>query len=132
MDEQLLFHMLSGYMVVRALLPLVHAMSRLPAVVGRTVAAVLDFGTPLFDAANYWGSVAGCRLYRHRLATTFDVVVAALEQRFASERDSNLRRTTAFPVRWDPFFKRSMTVADVYRYPMQHFVFHRRQLTLVN
>jgi hypothetical protein len=36
----------------------------------------------------------------------------------------------AFPVRWDPFFKPVMTLADVYHYPTQHFEFHRRQLTL--
>jgi hypothetical protein len=36
----------------------------------------------------------------------------------------------AFPTRWGPFFKDRMTVADVYRYPTQHFDFHERQLTL--
>ncbi|MET9856811.1 hypothetical protein ABZY57_28240 [Streptomyces sp. NPDC006450] len=32
--------------------------------------------------------------------------------------------------RRDPFFKDFMTLADLYRYPTQHFDFHRRQLTL--
>ena len=32
--------------------------------------------------------------------------------------------------RWDPFFMDFMTLADVYRYPTQHFDFHRQQLTL--
>jgi hypothetical protein len=36
----------------------------------------------------------------------------------------------SYPVRWDPFFKEFMTVADIYHYPSQHFDFHRRQLTL--
>jgi hypothetical protein len=35
-----------------------------------------------------------------------------------------------YPVRWDPFFKDFMTVADIYHYPTQHFDFHQRQLTL--
>ncbi len=34
------------------------------------------------------------------------------------------------PVRWDPFFQDFMTLADIYRYPTQHFDFHRPQLTL--
>jgi hypothetical protein len=34
-----------------------------------------------------------------------------------------------FPVGWDPYFKDVMTVADVYRYPTQHYDHHRRQLT---
>jgi hypothetical protein len=130
-NRQLLFHMMLGYMVVLSLLPVVKGISRLPAGIGRAAAAVLNAGAPLFDWANYWGSVAGSRLYRdHRLAAKFDVVVAALERRLGSERDSNMTRSTAYPVRWDPFFKNSMTLADVYHYPTQHFAFHRRQLTL--
>jgi hypothetical protein len=34
-----------------------------------------------------------------------------------------------FPVGWDPYFKDTMTVADVYHYPTQHYDHHRRQLT---
>jgi hypothetical protein len=34
-----------------------------------------------------------------------------------------------FPVGWDPYFKDIMTVSDVYRYPIQHYDHHRRQLT---
>jgi hypothetical protein len=33
-------------------------------------------------------------------------------------------------MRWDPFFKDTMTLADVYHFPTQHFEFHRRPLTL--
>jgi hypothetical protein len=35
-----------------------------------------------------------------------------------------------FPTRWDPFFTKSTTVADVYHYATEHFEFHRQQLTL--
>jgi hypothetical protein len=35
-----------------------------------------------------------------------------------------------YPTRWDPFFQDRMTLADVYRFPTQHYDFHRRQLTL--
>ena len=35
-----------------------------------------------------------------------------------------------FPTRWDPFFKDYMTLEDVYRYPGQHFDFHKHQLAL--
>jgi hypothetical protein len=36
-----------------------------------------------------------------------------------------------FPVGWDPYFKDSMTLLEVYHYPTQHYDHHRRQLTLV-
>jgi hypothetical protein len=34
-----------------------------------------------------------------------------------------------YPTRWDPFFQDFMTLADIYRFPVRHFDFHRRQLT---
>ena len=37
-----------------------------------------------------------------------------------------------FPVGWDPYFRDYMTLADIYRYPGQHYDHHRRQLTLTN
>jgi hypothetical protein len=37
-----------------------------------------------------------------------------------------------FPVRWDPYFKDSMTVLEVYHYGTQHYDHHRRQLTLTS
>jgi hypothetical protein len=45
-NEQLLYHMVFGYLVVRTLLPLVHLMGRLPAPVGRGWAALLNVGSP--------------------------------------------------------------------------------------
>lgn len=35
-----------------------------------------------------------------------------------------------YPTTWDPFFADSMTLADIYHYPTQHFCFHQHQLTL--
>jgi hypothetical protein len=35
-----------------------------------------------------------------------------------------------FPVAWDPFFKDTMTLADVYHFGTQHFDYHRSQLSL--
>lgn len=130
-NRQLLFHMLFGYLIVRSLLFLVKVMSRMPVVLGRGFAAALNATTGPFNAINYWGSVAGTRLYgNRRMKEKFDNVVAVLERHVARESDVNLSRSMAFPVRWDPFFQDVMTLADVYHYPTQHFEFHRRQLTL--
>src|SRR5262249_40101085 len=131
-NRQLLFHMVFGYMVVRNLLPLVNLVSRLPNRVGRAFAAVLNAAAAPFDIVNYWGSCAGSRFYRSapHMGRRFDAVIASLERRLAAEDEANLQRSMAFPTRWDPFFKDRMTVADVYRYPTQHFDFHERQLTL--
>ncbi|WP_406726499.1 hypothetical protein WJ438_20155 [Streptomyces sp. GD-15H] len=64
------------------------------------------------------------------MAAVFDRITGALERRLTAEADAGLARGMHYPVRWDPFFKDFMTIADIYRYPTQHFDFHHRQLTL--
>jgi hypothetical protein len=64
------------------------------------------------------------------MAIIFDRLVETLHRRLDSETDADLARGMHYPTRWDPSFKDFMTLADVYRFPTQHFDFHRRQLTL--
>lgn len=130
-NEQLLYHMLFGYLVVLALLPLVRLFGRLPPGASRAWARLLNASTRPFDVINYWGAVGGARVYGHRrMGAKFDRTVAALSRRLDAERDTEPARTMHFPVRWDPFFADTMTLEDVYRYPTRHFDFHRAQLTL--
>lgn len=128
-NEQLLFHMVFGYMVVRVLLGLVRVVSRLPQPLGRAFAAGLDACTMPFDFVNYWGSRFAAIVYnRTRMAAKFDRVVASLLRRLDRETTESLARAMPYPTRWDPFFKPLMTLADLYHYPTQHFWFHDRQL----
>jgi hypothetical protein len=57
-------------------------------------------------------------------------VIAKSHRRLDAESDVGLARGMHYPTRWDPFFADYMTLVDVYRFPTQHFDFHRRQLTL--
>ena len=130
-NEELLFHMLFGYMITRALLVLERLFSRLPRGASKGFASLLNSSTPLFDEVNYLGSCAGARLVgRRRMVATFDRVITSLQRGLAAETDADLQRGMHYPVRWDPFFKEFMTLADIYHYPTQHFGFHRCQLTL--
>jgi DinB superfamily len=130
-NEQLLFHLVFGYMIVQALIPLVRVVSRLPKPVGRAFAALLNAGTVPFDFVNYWGSRFAATWFDHnRMAAKFDRVLESLANSLRKAPDPRLRRTMAFPTRWDPFFQAEMTLAEVYAYPIKHFDFHRRQLSL--
>jgi hypothetical protein len=130
-NEQLLFHMLFGYMIVRRLLILVRVFGRLPDRVGRGFARVLDAATRPFDVINYYGSCLAARVYnRHRMESKFDRVIASLQRSLARERD--LGRRMHYPTRWDPYFTDYMTLADIYAYPGRHYDHHRRQLTLTD
>ncbi|GAA4862172.1 DinB family protein [Actinomycetospora straminea] len=130
-NQQLLFHMLLGYLIIRALGNLVRIVGRLPPGVGRAWARVLDAGTRPFDVVNYAGSWAGGSTLGPRGQTAlFDRVIAALHRRLDRETDADLARGMHYPTRWDPYFTPYMTLADVYAYPTRHFDHHRRQLTL--
>ncbi|MDO3634579.1 DinB family protein [Mycolicibacterium arseniciresistens] len=130
-NEQLLFHMVFGYMVVQRLLILVKIMSRLPDRISRGFAAALNAASRPFHVINYYGSCAAARVYnRRRMGAKMDRVAAALKRKLSRESDEMLHRGMPFPTRWDPFFKDYMTLEDIYCYPGQHFDFHKRQLAI--
>jgi hypothetical protein len=130
-NEQLLFHMVFGYMVVRRLLFLARLFGRLPDRVSRGFARMLDLATRPFHVVNYYGSCAAALVYnRSRMGKKMDREIDKLQRSLASENDSSSRRGMHYPPSWDPYFRGYMTLADVYSYPGQHYDHHRRQLTL--
>jgi len=130
-NQQLLFHMLLGYLIVRALGVLVRVFGRLPVGASWPFAWLLNSATKPFDVINYLGScMGGAVLSPQHMGALFDRVVAALHRRLDAEDEADLARGMYYPTRWDPFFRNFMTLADVYHFPTQHFDFHRRQLTL--
>ena len=130
-NQELLFHMLVGYLVVRALLVLVRVFGLLPDGASKAYARLLDSARGPFDLVNYLGSCAGARIMGpRRMTAMLDHVVAALQHRLGRETGTALRRGMHYPVTWDPFFTSYMTLADIYRYPTRHFRFLQRQLTL--
>ncbi|MFY9919063.1 MAG: DinB family protein [Mycobacterium sp.] len=130
-NEQLLFHMVFGYMVVQRLLVLVRIFGRLPDSVSRAYARALEAATTPFHEINYYGSCGAALFYnRHRMGAKLDRVIASLQQKLAHESDADFARGMHYPPGWDPFFKEYMTLEAIYRYPGRHFDFHARQLTL--
>jgi hypothetical protein len=130
-NQQLLFHMLFGYLIVLRLLRLVRFFGRLPDQYSLRFAQVLNAGTRPFHMVNYLGSCGGALVFRGpRLAAKLDRTIAALHQRLDNETDETLERRMHFPVDWDPYFQDTMTLLDVYHYGTQHFVSHAHQLTL--
>lgn len=130
-NQQLLFHMLFGYLVTRALIVLAKIFACLPASASRVYARLLDSATGPFNWVNYLGSCAGAKVFPpRRLAGKLNQVTMALERQLRAETSTRLRTGMHYPVQWDPFFKDFMTLADIYHYPTQHFAFHQQQLTL--
>jgi DinB family protein len=132
-NEQLLFHMLFGYLVVRNLLPLVKMFGRLRQSWSRRFAATLDSATRPFHVINYVGSLGGARLLGHAgMERLMDWVIDSLIRSLSRASQAELDRGMHFPVGWDPYFRDFMTLREVYHYATQHYRHHRNQLTLTN
>jgi hypothetical protein len=130
-NEQLLFHMLFGYLIVRALRVLVKVFGRVPDGMSRAFAVLLNSANRSFHVINYWGSRGGARVFHGaRLGHLMDRVIASLQRHVEQESDAALARRMHFPTRWDPFFTDVMTLSEVYHYATLHFDYHREQLTL--
>jgi len=130
-NEQLLFHMLFGYLLVRNLLFLVRIMARLPEGASRRFAATLNAATRPFHVVNYVGSLGGARVLGHTgMERTMDRVTSSLVKSLNRQTPESLARGMHFPVGWDPYFRDYMTIAEIYHWATQHYEHHRRQLTL--
>ena len=132
-NRQLLFHMLFGYLIVRTLMPLVHGFGRLPVGWSRRFAATLNVGQRPFHLINYVGSFGGGQILPRAVMTVLmNRTIRALQGKLARETEQTLALTMHFPASWDPYFRDTMSVFDVYHYGTQHFDHHRRQLTLAD
>ena len=130
-NGQMLWHMAFGYLIVSRLLRLVRLFGRLPDPFSRSFAAMLNAGTRPFHHINYLGSVGGALVFHGpRLIRALDRTIDRLHRRLDAESDAALAQRMHFPVGWDPFFRDTMTLEEVYRYGTQHYDFHRAQLTL--
>ncbi|MFD6983300.1 hypothetical protein ACFWAX_21685 [Streptomyces sp. NPDC059956] len=78
-NQQLLWHMLFGYMTVRALRVLVRVFGRLPRGASKVFARLLNAATVPFDWVNYAGPCGAVKVYgRRRMGAAFDRVTADL------------------------------------------------------
>jgi len=59
-----------------------------------------------------------------------DLVVGRLQRFVTNANVEALSRGMHFPTGWDPYFADFMTLRQIYHYPTQHYIHHRRQLTL--
>ena len=86
-NEQLLFHMLFGYVIVRQLLVLARIFGRTRGRVSTVFARLLDTARTPFHLINYAGSCVGARIIpRSRMGGTLDRVIAALQRRLDPAR----------------------------------------------
>lgn len=129
-NEELLFHVLFGYIVVVVLAGMVKLFGLLPGPATMCFASLLNALARPFDVVNYWGSRLGAKVCNHkRMGPKFDRTIASICKKLDAASDESLHRGMHYPTRWDPFFNDYMTLADIFHYPTQHFDFHLQQLS---
>jgi hypothetical protein len=127
-NRQLLYHMVFGYLIVRTLIPLVHLLGRW----GRSkrFAASLNAARRPFHVVNYLGSLAGGQVVQPAaMVTLMRRTLRSLQRRLDRESEQTLALTMHFPTDWDPYFRPTMCVREVYVYGTEHYEHHRCQLT---
>jgi hypothetical protein len=95
-NEQLLFYMLFGNLLVHNLLVLVKAFTRLPRSVSKAFAATLDAATRPFHVVNYLGSLGGARVLGHaRMERLMDFGIGRLQRSVIGASDQLIQLSQA-------------------------------------
>ncbi len=130
-NRQLLFHMLLGQIVTRAVIVVMGAFSRLPPGASRGWAAGMSAATPAYNWLNWLGSVIGGRLFTlTRMGRRMEIVTRNVLRFYDHAVPADLGRGMTVPPSWDPYFSSWMDRSALLAWAPMHYRHHRRQLTL--
>ncbi len=128
-NEQLLFHVTFGYMLIPSLFWLILFFGRIPKGFSKIFSLVLNLCTPLFLLADYTGPWGGARVYSgKRLLAKYDRTLDSVLRRLNSTDDRELELAMYYPKRWDPLFDEYMTIGALFLYPTRHQSHHLEQV----
>lgn len=129
-NGEILAHMLFGFILLNALLPLTRIWGRLPRSSSKPFAMLLNFSTRPFNWFNALGARMQGKVFTYtRLGLLFDRVHASLLKAIASIRDEEWGRGMYYPTRWDSNFSEFMTIEKLFHYPVIHFNLHLNQIS---
>jgi len=126
---EVMAHMVFGFVVVIALLPLTRLWGRLPKDSSRAFARMLNRFTGPFNRVNAFGARMQGRLFApDRIGAVYDWAAGLLLKKAATIGDAEWGRGMYYPTRWDSNFSEFMTLEKLFRYPVTHFNIHLRQI----
>ena len=128
-NGEILAHMLFGFILLNALLPLARVWGRLPTSSSKPFAWLLNSATRPFNWFNALGARMQARVFTYpRIGKLYDRVLTALLQQAALVHDDEWARGMYYPTRWDTHFSDFMTLEKLFHYPVMHFNFHLTQI----
>jgi uncharacterized damage-inducible protein DinB len=129
-NGEILAHMTFGFIIVNVLLPLARIWGRLPKGSSKWFAWTLNAVTRPFNVINEYGARGQGKVFTSaRIGRIFDRACLALLNKAASIRSDEWAHGMYYPTRWDPNFEEFMTLEHLFRYPVVHFRFHRKQIS---
>ncbi len=130
-NGEILAHMTFGFIVVVALLPLVRVCGQLPRWTSKPFAGLLNALTVPFNWVNALGARWQGRVFTcERIGNLYDRAHFTLLKQVESIQADEWTRGMYYPTRWDANFEDFMTIKKLFHYPVQHFNFHKAQISL--
>ncbi len=128
-NGEILAHMIFGFIILNALLPMARLWGTLPKWTSKPFAFLLNTLTVPFN----WINALGARMQAHiftykRLGALYDRIYVSLMRQIASIKEEEWTRGMYYPTRWDSNFRDFMTVEELFHYAVRHFNFHLKQI----
>ena len=128
-NGEILAHMIFGFTIVSALLPVERLWRRLPKESSKGFAWLLNASTGPFNWFNALGARMQGRVFTYqRVGKVFDRALLSLLKQVDSIKPDEWQRGMYYPTKWDPNFDEFMTLEKVLRYPVLHFNLHLGQI----
>jgi uncharacterized damage-inducible protein DinB len=128
-NGEILVHMMFGFIILNALLPLARLWAHLPKWTSKPFAWLLNRFTTPFNWINALGARGQARLFPYRkLRTIYDRANDRLMKLIDHIHDEEWERGMYYPTRWDSNFHEFMTIRELFHYPVKHFNFHLGQI----
>lgn len=129
-NGEIMAHILFGFIILNALIPLTRMWGRLPKESSKPFANFLNFIAKPFNWVNALGARGQGKVFTyHRIGNLFDKVHASLISKVSKIHADEWQRGMYYPTKWDPNFSDFMTLEKLFMYPIAHFKFHKEQIS---
>ena len=130
-NGEIVAHMTFGFIILNVLLPMARLWGRLPKGSSKWFAGLLNLFTGPFNWFNALGARGQGKVFTlQRIGRIYDRVYFSLLGKLNSIKDEEWERGMFYPTNWDANFSEFMTLEKLFHYPVIHFNFHLKQITL--
>ncbi len=128
-NGEILAHILFGFIILNALLPMARLWGHLPKWMSKIFAWILNAFTVPFNWVNALGARLQAWVFTYkRIGKIYDWVYFSLVKQINSIKDDEWERGMHYPTQWDSNFNDFMTIEKLFHYPVIHFNFHLEQI----